>query len=143
MNSNFSPDNKKNIALLPCVDSNVGDITLQTQSIVPQILDETTINLVILEERETVVHRLAFDIQQVSELFTDLYLLVQEEGENIDNIETNIINSNTNVKKATKELHKASKYQKSKRKCICILYIFLTSILFIIILCLNLTNKLK
>jgi len=134
---NFTPNNKKK-TLLPCIDN-----TLQTQSTVPEPLDEVSTNLALLEERETTVHRLAFDIQQVSELFTDLALLVQEEGKNIDNIETNIINSNTNVQKATKELCKASKYQKSKRKCICIFCVILTTMLFTIILCLDLTKKIK
>ncbi len=82
-------------------------------------------NEIITEERNTAIDHLARDVQQVSELFSDMALLVNEQGENIDNIQMNIENSDTNIQKATDQLIKANKYQNKKRqracRCVCCL----------------------
>ena len=87
-------------------------------------------NEIIIEERNTAIDHLATDMQQVSELFSDMALLVNEQGENIDNIQINIENSDTNIQKATDQIIKANKYQNKKRrrtcKCICCLITAIT-----------------
>lgn len=88
----------------------------------------------IMEERVVAINQLSSDVQQVSDLFTDMALLVNEQGQNIDNIETNIINSRNNIEGANRQLVKASRYQRRKRKCVCRCICFLIIVLIITIL---------
>ena len=70
-----------------------------------------------LEERERNINNLAKGIQEVSDLFTDMSLLVSNQGIQIDNIENNIQNSFSHIDKANIQLIKAKKHQEKKRKC--------------------------
>ena len=63
--------------------------------------------------------QLVNEISEVSELFASMSILVNNQGENIDNIETNIVNSNKNIENAKTELIKTNKYEKKKRKTLC------------------------
>ena len=74
----------------------------------------------ILREREVDINTLSQEVQEVSEIFQDLAVLVQDQGEHIDNIETNIIQTNNYIKRGERQIIKASRYQKSSRKCICL-----------------------
>lgn len=55
--------------------------------------------------------------------------LVEEQGDMIDNIESNVASTEQNTKEGTAELRKANEYQKSSRKKLCWL------LLCIVILC--------
>ena len=95
-------------------------------------------NEIITEKRHTAIDHLATDVQQVNELFSDMALLVNTQGENIDNIQINIENSDTNIQKATHQLIKANKYKEKQyrcaHRCICFLLIaIITSIIILII----------
>jgi t-SNARE complex subunit (syntaxin) len=106
------------------------NITIEMQS--------QDMNEVITDERVIAINHLATDVQQVGELFSDMALLVNAQGENIDNIETNIQNSSTNIEGANVQLIKANKYQKRKRRCayrcICFLLIAITISIIILII---------
>ena len=54
-------------------------------------------------------------VQEVSEIFQDLALLVDEQGTHIDNIQTNIESAATQTERGVQELHKANKHQKKAR----------------------------
>ena len=90
----------------------------------------------IMEERVVAINQLSSDVQQVSDLFTDMALLVHEQGHHIDNIETNIVNSRNNIEGANRQLVKASRYQRRKRKCVCrcICFLIIASTIGILIL---------
>ena len=66
----------------------------------------------IIPPQDTAIDHLATDVQQVSELFSDMALLVNAQGENIDNIETNIQNSSMNIEQSNTQLVKANIYKK-------------------------------
>ena len=95
------------------------------------------LNNQILEERSNAMSYLAKSVQEVQELFSDMALLVNNQGEHIDNIQINIENSATSIERANKQLLSASIYQERKRKwcrrimCLFILVIFILLILFI------------
>ena len=99
----------------------------------------------ITEQRVIAINQLAQDVEQVSELFTDMALLVNEQGENIDNIQTNIENSDTNIHKATHQLVKANTYQKRKRRCaircVCFLTLGITISSIILIIKISIQNN--
>ena len=73
----------------------------------------------IIKEREEGINQLAIDVGHISDLFSDLAILVNYQGTTIDNIETNIENSSNNIGKGNKELLKAEKYQRAKNRCFC------------------------
>ena len=107
-------------------------------------INHTKVNHNIIEERETSINKLVTDMGQVSDLFTDLALLVQNQGTNIDNIETNICNSGANIEKANTQLITANNYQKTKRSClcrlVCCLVILILILLLVLIIKLNIKN---
>lgn len=91
-----------------------------------------------LESRERDINRLARGVQEVSDLFTDMSLLVTYQGEQIENIETNIQNSFSHIDKANIQLEKAKKYKEKKRrfyiKLFCFIFLIITIIIILVIL---------
>ena len=79
-----------------------------------QVVDH---NPQIIEERVVAIHSLERGVREVGELFGDMALLVQNQGENIDNIETNIQNTHVSIDQARDQLVRASQYQRRRRKC--------------------------
>jgi len=90
----------------------------------------------LLDERESGINKLATDVEQVCNLFTDLSLLVKCQGEQLDNIETNISNSMNNVEGANTQLIKSNKYQKARYRCYyrCIGYLVIILIILIFVI---------
>jgi len=74
-----------------------------------------------LAEREEGINKLARGVEEISELFQDISILVSHQGDQIDDIETNINNSLSHIDKANVELKKAEKYQ-SKRRTRCLYF---------------------
>jgi t-SNARE complex subunit (syntaxin) len=74
------------------------------------------------------------EISEVRELFTSMSILVDNQGEKIDNIESNIVNSNQNTERANTELIKANNYQKKKMQYICYICGCICFIIIIIII---------
>ena len=91
-----------------------------------------------LQQREQDINKLAHGVQEVSDLFMDMSLLVSYQGEKIDNIEANIASTLSSTNNANKQLIKASKYQQKKRACClrvsCLCFFISTIIIFIIII---------
>tara|TARA_B110001452_G_scaffold201436_3_gene171524 strand:- start:807 stop:1145 length:339 start_codon:yes stop_codon:yes gene_type:complete len=90
-------------------------------------------NETIILERESGINNLARDVEQVSDLFSDLALLVQCQGDHLDNIETNISNSSNNIEGANRQLIKANNYKKAKYRCTCRCIFFLFILLLILV----------
>ena len=53
---------------------------------------------------------------EVNDIFKDLARLVEEQGEMVDNIQTNISTAATHVETGVDEIKKANEYQQSSRK---------------------------
>lgn len=91
-----------------------------------------------LEERERDINKLTRGVREVGDLFTDISLLVTYQGDNIDNIETNIQNTFNNIEKANIQLDKIKKYKQKRRNCCiriaCIGLFIITFFVIIIIL---------
>ena len=84
--------------------------------------------------------RLAQEIEAVHDIFVNMALLVDNQGEQIDNIQTNIETTNTHVGGAKIQLIKAKKYQKRTRNCMCRICIVVVGVLFGIIIIILLTS---
>ena len=89
-----------------------------------QQLQAVKFNEEFLAERQLNINKLARGVEEISELFQTISILTSEQGDTIDNIETNINNSLGNINKANLELKKAEKYQKKKKKFLFIFYFY-------------------
>ncbi len=98
-------------------------------------IDTIQLNDQLLSERKQGINNLHKGVQEISELFQDMSMLVSAQGEQLDNIESNISSAANNTQRANSELLKANKYQRKRRKrYFCFSSIILTIILIIVLL---------
>jgi len=81
--------------------------------------------LAYIENRHRDILKLEQSINELHKLFVDMAILIETQGEMIDQIEANIEASVGFTGKAVEELQKANKYQKKSRKKMCIIIIIL------------------
>eukprot|EP00736_Rhodelphis_marinus_P006196 Rmarinus@m.7404 len=87
-----------------------------------------------IREKHKDILRLEESIKELHQLFMDMALLVESQGELLDQIEHSVSQSVNYVEKATSELEKAGEYQKkSRKKQCCILGFVLVVVLIIVI----------
>jgi syntaxin 7 len=88
----------------------------------------------LIEERERGIAEIQQQIGEVNEIFQDLAVLVNEQGNMIDDIEANIVSTAMRTKEAQKELTKADKSQKSARnKMVCLAITVFTALIILIL----------
>jgi t-SNARE complex subunit (syntaxin) len=73
----------------------------------------------------------------VAEIFSDMALMVAEQGEHIDNIQTHIESAAYQTNKGVKELAKASRSQKKARGRMCCVAVMLIILLIVLTLVLK------
>ncbi|XP_075073076.1 syntaxin-3 isoform X1 [Mixophyes fleayi] len=71
-----------------------------------------------IESRHRDIVRLESSLKELHDMFMDIAMLVENQGEVTDNIEINVMKSVDHVEKAREETTKAVKYQSKARKCI-------------------------
>lgn len=98
-----------------------------------QVLD--TINEI--QERHDAVKDMEKNLQELHQVFLDMAVLVQAQGEQLDDIESHVQRASSFVRGGTQELGKAKVYQRNTRKWTCYLIILLLVIALIIILSLK------
>ena len=76
-----------------------------------QISMESDINLTQLREREAALRKLENDIVDVNVIFKDLAVMVHDQGEIIDSIESNVERVQISVTEANSQLQQAKKSQ--------------------------------
>ena len=79
-------------------------------------LGEDEINRAIMEERNKEIQRITEDVAIINELMNDLAIMVNEQGEKIENIEQVVENATINVNEATKDLESAETYMEKSRR---------------------------
>ncbi|XP_076471010.1 syntaxin-7-like [Babylonia areolata] len=93
-------------------------------------------DLTLIREREERIHQLESDILDVNEIFRDLGAMISEQGEMLNDIESNVERAHGNVEQGNEQLVKAANYQKKSRKkmcCLLLLFLIITVIVTIII----------
>jgi len=93
------------------------DAQMESQLLVD---NEIEFHDVLIEEREKGIDEIRGQISEVNEIFQDLAVLVADQGEVVNDIESNIVSTHGHTEQATRELAKASKHQKGARKSLCI-----------------------
>ncbi|XP_060738031.1 syntaxin-2 isoform X4 [Tachysurus vachellii] len=107
------------------------DIILDSQ-ITRQALNE-------IESRHKDIIRLESSIKELHNMFMDMAMLVETQGDMIDNIENNVRNAVEYVGKANEEVKKAVRYQKSARRKYIILAVILLAIICVLALIIGLS----
>jgi len=82
-----------------------------------------------VENRHRDILRLEQSIKELHQLFLDMAILVEAQGELIDQIEYNVSQSVAYTRQAVKELQGANKFQKKSRKKLCCIVVILLIIL--------------
>ncbi|CAB4317389.1 unnamed protein product [Prunus armeniaca] len=90
-----------------------------------------------IQERHDAVKDMEKNLQELHQVFLDMAVLVQAQGEQLDDIESHVARANSFVRGGTQQLNKARFYQKNTRKWTCFLIILLLVIALIVILSLK------
>ncbi|CAH9080785.1 unnamed protein product [Cuscuta europaea] len=96
--------------------------------------NEISFNEAIIEEREQGIQEIQQQIGEVSEIFKDLAVLVHEQGAMIDDIGSNIENSQAATAQGRSQLAKAAKTQRSNSSLTCLLLVIFGIVLLIVII---------
>ncbi|XP_011042574.1 PREDICTED: syntaxin-121 [Populus euphratica] len=98
-----------------------------------RILD--TINEI--QERHDAVKDLENNLKELHQVFLDMAVLVENQGEQLDDIESNMQRANSFVRGGTQQLQAARKLQKNTRKWTCYAIIILLIIILVVLLILR------
>jgi len=95
--------------------------------------DETDFQDSMIHERDRDIKLVQGQVVEVNEIFRDLAKLVEEQGDLVDNIQTNISNVVVNVKTASEEVKEANESQQSSRKKLCFIAVAVVLIIAIVV----------
>ncbi|KAL1789598.1 syntaxin-3 isoform X1, partial [Sigmodon hispidus] len=96
-----------------------------------------------IEGRHKDIVRLESSIKELHDMFMDIAMLVENQGEMLDNIELNVMHTVDHVEKARDETKKAMKYQGQARKKLIIIIVVVVVLLGILALIIGLSVGLK
>ncbi|KAK4478786.1 hypothetical protein RD792_014285 [Penstemon davidsonii] len=90
-----------------------------------------------IQERHDAVKDMEKNLMELHQVFLDMAVLVESQGEQLDDIESQVNRANSFVRGGTQQLTMARKSQKSTRKWTCIAIVILLIIILIIVLSLR------
>lgn len=94
---------------------------------------KTEVDIDLIKEREAQLKQLERDIVDIHQIFKDLAILVEEQGEDIDAIENNVVNAAEHIEEGVKELEQAVEYQSSSRRKMIFIGLIVLGIVVVII----------
>lgn len=92
-----------------------------------------------IEGRHKDIVRLESSIKELHDMFMDIAMLVENQGEMLDNIELNVLHTVDHVEKARDETKRAVKYQGQARKKLIIIIVIVVGLLAILALVIGLS----
>ncbi|GAB2265448.1 hypothetical protein Dimus_000503 [Dionaea muscipula] len=90
--------------------------------------------LVDIRDRHDAAKEVERSLLELHQVFLDMAVMVEAQGEQMDNIEHHVLSAGNYVVDGTKELNAAKNYQKSSRKCMCLAISLLLIIILVVIL---------
>lgn len=87
-----------------------------------------------IQERHDAVTVIERNLKELHQVFMDMAVLVEHQGEQLDNIESHVNRANSYVVRGTAQLNEARKKQKNTRKWTCFAILLLLIIIAIIVL---------
>lgn len=113
-------------------DGNQFDDDDQPQRTAMQMEMDDEVDLAALREREQQIQQLERDIVDVNKIFKDVAMMVHDQGEVIDSIETNVEQAAIQVEHGGEELRQARVYQSKARRKTCWLVLILLVVLAVV-----------
>ena len=104
------------------------------EKITPEMLQEVQFREVEFEDREAEIADIQRSVRDVNEVFKDLAGLVEEQGEEIDMIESRIDNARNRTEGGVGQLKTAAGYQSAANKKLCYIFWILFFVVGIVIL---------
>lgn len=95
-----------------------------------QILD----TIAEIQERHDAVKDIERNLNELHQVFLDMAVLVNQQGEQLDNIQANVERANSWVDRGARQLNTARKHQKNTRKWTCFAIILLLIIILVVVL---------
>nr|KAJ0190534.1 hypothetical protein LSAT_V11C800441160 [Lactuca sativa] len=86
-----------------------------------------------IQERHDAVREIEKKLLDLHQIYLDMAVLVEAQGDLLDNIESQVTNAVDHVQSGTTALQTAKKLQKKSRKCMCIAIILLLIIIAIVV----------
>ncbi|KAI3915200.1 hypothetical protein MKX01_035459 [Papaver californicum] len=99
--------------------------------------DDIVLNEAIIEEREQVIQEIQNNIGEVNDIFKDIAVLVHEQRDGINDIDSHVDNSCMETQKAKSQLEKAVKTQISSSSLTCLLLVIFGIVLLLAIIVLT------
>ncbi|KAJ9179943.1 hypothetical protein P3X46_008253 [Hevea brasiliensis] len=87
-----------------------------------------------IQDRHDSAKEIEKSLLELHQVFLDMAVMVEAQGEQLDDIEHHVLNANHYVKDGAKELKSAKDYQRSSRKWMCIGVILLLLIILVIVI---------
>ncbi|RZC83769.1 hypothetical protein C5167_046563 [Papaver somniferum] len=87
-----------------------------------------------IKDRHEAAKEIEKSLLELHQVFLDMAVMVEAQGDQIDNIEHHVTNAAQYVKDGSKELHQAKGYQRSSRKCMCIGLVLLLILILVIVI---------
>ncbi|XP_011034432.1 PREDICTED: syntaxin-related protein KNOLLE-like [Populus euphratica] len=87
-----------------------------------------------IQDRHDAAKEIEKSLLELHQVFLDMAVMVEAQGEQMDDIEHHVLNASHYVKDGTKELKSAKGYQKSSRKWMCIGIILLLILILVIVI---------
>ncbi len=95
---------------------------------------EVNFNESLIVERESEIRNIEQSVGELNELFRDVAHMVHEQGQSLDIISENVVQTRDDTQNADQQLRTASRHQKSARGKACCLLIILVLVLAVVIL---------
>ncbi|KQK13335.1 syntaxin-related protein KNOLLE [Brachypodium distachyon] len=86
-----------------------------------------------IQDRHDAAREVERSLLELHQVFLDMAVVVESQGEQIDDIERHVVNARDYVHTGNKELGKAREHQRSSRKCLCIGLILLLLLILIVV----------
>ena len=99
--------------------------------------DEIEFHDVLIEEREKGIREIQNQVAEVGEIFQDLAVLVNEQGDMVDDIESHITSTHANTDQAGREIGRAASHQKGARNRLCVSAVLCVVMLVILLIIFN------
>ncbi|CAK7341317.1 unnamed protein product [Dovyalis caffra] len=87
-----------------------------------------------IQDRHDAAKEIEKSLLELHQVFLDMAVMVEAQGEQMDDIEHHVLNASHYVKDGTKKLNSAKAYQRSSRKWMCIGIILLLIIILVIVI---------
>ncbi|KAJ9702219.1 hypothetical protein PVL29_004117 [Vitis rotundifolia] len=87
-----------------------------------------------IQDRHDAAKEIEKSLLELHQVFLDMAIMVEAQGEQMDDIEHHVMNAAQYVKDGTKNLKTAKDYQRSSRKCMCLGVILLLILILIVVI---------